>query len=211
MNQERMAELLCPFLGSDKLSQHQLELVADYLELLIKWNSRINLTAIRDPEAILTRHFGESLFAARQLLRDSQAAHSVADVGSGAGFPGVPFKIWASKVHLTLIDSHHKKAAFLNEVRRRLNFSEVAVLPLRVEEISGQSDVVTLRAVEKFERMLPGLPRLMKPSGQIGLLIGESQLLTARATLREIRWSEPLPIPLSRNRILLIGRSGSFS
>ena len=211
MNQERMAELLSPFLGSEKLSPHQFQLVASYLDVLTQWNSKINLTAIRDPETILTRHFGESLFAARQLLPNSRAPQSVTDVGSGAGFPGVPFKIWAPKLHLTLIDSHHKKAAFLKEAARRLKLSEVTVLPVRVEESSVQSDVVTLRAVEQFERMLPGLPRLLKPSGQIGLLIGESQVALAKTTLQEIRWSQPLPIPLSRNRVLLIGRSEFLS
>lgn len=207
MTEERMTELLSPFLGSETLSTDQLQLVTSYLDLLTQWNSKINLTSIRDREGILTRHFGESLFAARHLLPDPSLGQSVTDIGSGAGFPGMPFKIWARNIHLTLVDSSHKKTAFLNEAVRRLNLSEVKVLPVRAEEISTKADVVTLRAVERFEKLLPILPNLLEPCGQIGLLIGESQIAAARGTLERIRWSQPLPIPLSRNRTLLIGRS----
>jgi 16S rRNA (guanine527-N7)-methyltransferase len=209
MTDERMAELLSPFLESESLSPHQLELVSRYLDLLTRWNSKVNLTAIRDPEVLVTRHFGESFFAARELLPKRQVLKSVTDVGSGAGFPGVPFKIWAPCIRLTLIDSRYKKAVFLREAARQLKLPEVTVLPVRLEQASVQSDILTVRAIERFEWMLPRLLKLLKPTGQIGLLIGDSQAESVRCALNEIRWCEPRPIPLSRNRVLLIGRSES--
>ena len=93
----RIAELLAPFSGGEALAPALLEQLQAYLDLLLHWNARMNLTAVRDPEAIVTRHFGESLFAARVLLRDAGAAAcaTLADVGSGAGFPGVPMKLFS--------------------------------------------------------------------------------------------------------------------
>jgi 16S rRNA (guanine527-N7)-methyltransferase len=207
MSEEQLTQLLSPFLESMRLSTEQLELISTYLDLLARWNRRINLTAIRDREAILTRHFGESLFAARHFLPDPLAALSVTDVGSGAGFPGMPLKIWAPQIRLTLIESNGKKATFLNEAIRTLNLSHVNVLVSRVEQVRAQSDLVTLRAVERLDKILPFLPRLLTPSGRIGLLIGESQIQTAKTVLSGTVWSPPLPIPLSRSRMVLISRA----
>jgi 16S rRNA (guanine527-N7)-methyltransferase len=207
MTEEQLTQLLSPFLGSMRLSTEQSELISTYLNLLTRWNRKINLTAIRDREGILTRHFGESLFAARHFLPDPLASASVTDVGSGAGFPGMPLKIWAPQIRLTLIESNGKKATFLNEAIRTLNLSHVKVLASRVEAVRAQSDLVTLRAVERFDNILPFLPRLLTPSGQIGLLIGESQIQTAKTVLSDTVWSPPLPIPLARSRMVLISRA----
>ena len=117
MDTARMAELLAPFVGEEMLTPGLLEQLQIYLDLLLRWNARVNLTAVRDPETIVTRHFGESLFAARILLRGGSEGVTLADVGSGAGFPGIPMKLFAPALQLTLIESHNKKAAFLREVR----------------------------------------------------------------------------------------------
>src|SRR5690348_2917876 len=93
MTSKRIRELLAPFLDPGQLSDLQLERVSTYLDLLIKWNSKMNLTAVRDPEQMMQRHFGESFFAARQIFPDKEGQSTVADVGSGAGFPGVPMKL----------------------------------------------------------------------------------------------------------------------
>src|ERR1700689_1736955 len=97
----RIAELLTPFTGNDPLSAEIVDGLKHYLDLLLRWNARINLTAVRGPEQIVSRHFGESLFAANLLL--NQSPITLADVGSGAGFPGVPMKLLASQNPLTLI------------------------------------------------------------------------------------------------------------
>src|SRR5436305_1338553 len=120
MTADEIADLLRPFLGPSSLSSDQLSRVAIYLDLLLKWNTKINLTAIRTPEEIVTRHFGESFFAARHLLSGNASPSSAIDVGSGAGFPGLPMKIWCPDLALTLIESRGKKATFLREVSRAL-------------------------------------------------------------------------------------------
>ena len=104
MDADRIAALLEPFLGGTPLSPKLAAQLQAYLALLLRWNARINLTTVRDPEQIVTRHFGESLFAAR-LLRDAGAftaqagnAATLADVGSGAGFPGIPTKLFVPEV-----------------------------------------------------------------------------------------------------------------
>ena len=209
MTRERISQLLAPFLGADGISADKLGMISDYLDLLVAWNRKINLTALRDPDDIVTRHFGESLFTARQLFRTSFDRQSLVDVGTGAGFPGLPVKIWEPRLQLSLIESQQKKAVFLKEVIRKLGLSNVMVLASRAENVRSQADVVTLRAVERFEAIVGSAQRLVKPGGQLGLLIGESRIKSARHLLGELLWDPPLPIPLSRSRILLLGRRPS--
>jgi len=206
MDTARIAELLQPF-GGESASKRQLDQIACYLDLLLRWNARVNLTAVREQEKIVTRHFGESLFAARHLFPDQPrlpGPHLI-DLGAGAGFPGLAIKIWAPMIQLTLIESKHKKVAFLREVIRALSFTDAEVLAGRAEDFSGpRADVVTVRAVERFERILPIASRLTRLGGRVALLIGAAQLVGAnRAT--DVQWSPPVPIPLSDNRILRIG------
>jgi 16S rRNA (guanine527-N7)-methyltransferase len=191
------------------LTQGQLRQFSTYLDLLLRWNARTNLTSVREPEAIVTRHFGESLFAARQLFPaqsdQPETRLRLLDFGSGAGFPGLPIKIWAPQVELTLIESHQKKATFLREVIRALGLDTAEVFSGRAEDFQERADVVTLRAVEKFERSLPVAARLVSAGGRLALLIGEGQVARTREFEPTFQWLEPLPIPLSSNRVLLIG------
>ena len=168
----------------------------------------MNLTAIRQPEEIVTRHFGESLFAARHLFpkTDPNSAQSVIDVGSGAGFPGVPIKIWAPEIILTLIEANQKKATFLREATRKLTLTNVNVFSGRAEDYAVRgTEVVTIRAVERFESILPIAANLVAPKGRLALLIGESQLATAQRLTPTFTWTSPIPIPKSSTRILTIG------
>ena len=147
---DRIAHLLIPYLAAspsapppDLFSQLSL-----YLDLLLKWNARTNLTAIRDPEAIVTRHFGESLFLATHLPPDT---HTVLDLGSGPGFPGLPLHLLRPELTVTLAESQQKKAAFLQEVIRSLGLT-TQVHNARAESLLGSRhfDVVTLRAVDNM-------------------------------------------------------------
>jgi 16S rRNA (guanine527-N7)-methyltransferase len=233
LDTNRIADLLKPFLtdfsflnknchserseksgcGSNAtLSQPQLERISTYIDLLLRWNARINLTAIRQPEEIVTRHFGESLFAARHLFpktstRPQQnSAQSVIDLGSGAGFPGIPIKIWAPDIILTLIESNQKKATFLREVARKLTLTNVNVFSGRAEDSAlPGTKVVTIRAVERFESILPIAANLVAPKGSLALLISTAQLATAQHLTPSFAWTSPEPIPLSSDRILAIG------
>lgn len=176
-----------------------------YIDILLRWNARINLTAVRDPEQIVTRHFGESLFTARCLFPEAAREH-VIDLGSGAGFPGLPLKIWVPGLRLTLIESNQKKATFLREVSRALTLTEVDVFHGRAESYVGElANTVTLRAVERFELAAPLALKLTVPDGKLALLIAAGQAEVARRLLLEIQWQEERPIPLSERRILLLG------
>lgn len=207
MDPSHIAELLRPFTGDVQLAPELLERLQRYLELLLKWNARVNLTAVRGPEAIVARHFGESLFAARLLFPQARDRENVtmADVGSGAGFPGVPVKLWAPHIELTLIESQNKKAAFLREVLRTLKLDAAQVFCGRAEQWEHTADTITLRAVERFERALPVTARLVRPGGRLCLLIGSNQLEPARKLLGEWwKWDPPHRVPQSAERVVAI-------
>lgn len=220
MDADRIADLLAPFLGGARLGGPELQQVSTYLDLLLRWNARMNLTAVRDPDQIITRHFGESLFAARHLFPPAASAASadrehtsarvanykLLDVGSGAGFPGVTIKIWAPQLFLTLIESRQRKATFLREVVRALSLTNVEVFSGRAEEYAGSAaDSVTLRAVERFDDVLSVAARLLALAGQLALLIGTPQIRRAQELLPGFSWAPPLLIPQSAARVLLVG------
>ena len=208
-----ISELLAPFLSAP-LSELQLSQLASYLEILHRWNARMNLTAIRDPEPVVTRHFGESLFAAQKLYsRSPEPEARLLDIGSGAGFPGIPIKIWSPELHVTLLESQNKKATFLREVVRALELKNVTVFAGRAEDLvlpkpeaHSPKPVVTLRAVEKFDRILPVAAQLAA-GGRLALLVGSVQVEPAKLLAPTFRWSAPLPIPQSLARVVLVGES----
>jgi 16S rRNA (guanine527-N7)-methyltransferase len=238
MHTARIAALLEPFLDQP-LPSPALERISIYIDLLLRWNARINLTAIRDPEQIVTRHFGESFFLASHLFPErvertllsaqvltpsieagapliAQVAMSgipphprVLDLGSGAGFPALPIKIWSPNIRLTMIESNHKKAAFLRETTRSLTLIDVNVITERAETLISknppQADIVTLRAVERFNTVLPLAIRFLAPAARLGLLIGASQLPTLPNLAPTINWCHPVSIPKSHSRVLAIG------
>jgi 16S rRNA (guanine527-N7)-methyltransferase len=145
---EEIGGLLAPYAGSagDGVDWPAVyaQLVV-YLELILKWNARMNLTAIREPEEIVRRHFGESLFVGRHLGR----CGTLLDFGSGAGFPGVPIQLMRPDVQVTLAESQGKKAAFLQEVVRVLGLrTEVWAARVEAMPVERQFDVVAMRAVD---------------------------------------------------------------
>jgi 16S rRNA (guanine527-N7)-methyltransferase len=234
----RIQALLEPFVELPLSSSH-LDQISIYIDLLLRWNAHINLTAIRHPEEIVTRHFGESFFLARHLFPKSVAdlssschpersqakreaigsakskdpypstAPRVLDIGSGAGFPALPLKLWAPHIHLTLIESNHKKAAFLREVARGLTLTNINVISDRAEVLAARPDfprteVVTLRAVEHFAAIIPQAVTLLAPRATLALLIGAAQIPYLRS-LTALKWHPPIPVPQSRTRMLSIG------
>jgi 16S rRNA (guanine527-N7)-methyltransferase len=209
MDTARIAALLEPFIEAS-LSESQLNQISMYIDLLIRWNARINLTAIRKEEEIVTRHFGESFFLASHVFpfpSPLSAPPQVLDIGSGAGFPALPLKIWAPQIHLTLIESNHKKATFLREVARALILTNIDVIPDRAEAVADslgtRANVVTLRAVENFEAILPQAVTFLAPNGTLALLIGATQVQKL-AALPTLKWSPPIPVPQSHARVLSI-------
>ena len=227
MDIARIAALLQPFL-KQPLAPAQLEQTSTYINLMLRWNARINLTAIRNEEEIVTRHFGESFFLARHVVQRSvdrqgaeapaqlqasavvpQAPTRILDIGSGAGFPALPIKIWAPEIHLTMIESNHKKVAFLREVARALTLTNVDVIADRAEALAARRDfpranIVTFRAVENFARTLTQAEALLIPNGCLALLIGISQAPLLKSAT-SVQWKHPVTIPQSNGRILSLG------
>lgn len=157
---DRIAAILEPYLNAPQLPASNLAAtpldrlvprIAAYLELLLRWNRVTNLSAIREPEALLERQVGESLFAARVLGSILRPGDAVLDFGSGAGFPGLPIQLLYPDLTVTLAESQNKKAAFLNEAIRTLGVL-AQVWPRRVEELPAgtQFQAVTLRAVDRM-------------------------------------------------------------
>jgi 16S rRNA (guanine527-N7)-methyltransferase len=167
-----------------------------YLELILKWNARINLTAIRTPEEIVRRHFGESLFAGIRL----GACQTLLDFGSGAGFPGLPIQLLRPDVAVTVAESRSKKAAFLHEVARSLDLP-AEVWAGRVEAMppSRRFDAVTLRAVDNMEAALGEASR--RASQRI-LILGSSRTSLPPELAEEFPVCEQTVLPLTADGVL---------
>ncbi|MGA8500217.1 MAG: RsmG family class I SAM-dependent methyltransferase [Candidatus Sulfotelmatobacter sp.] len=157
---------------------------------------------------MLQKGAGASAPEGQAEARSPRAEARIADLGSGAGFPGVPIKIWAPNVALTLIESNQKKATFLRELARAPTLTDINIQNARAETLPPSSfDVVTLRAVEHLPNVLPVAANLLAPNGRLALLISSSQLESTRSTLPNLTWDLPIPIPNSQSRILLIGQA----
>lgn len=191
-----------------KVGARQASQIQEYLRLLLTWNEKVNLTAIRDPLEILHRHFGESMFAASVVPLEKGR---LADVGSGGGFPGMALKIIAPELEVSLVESNTKKAMFLAEVIRELQLSDTKVLVSRYEELGEELvplDYVSSRALGQFGAFLTWARSPEIAAKQAVLWVGGRDLDQVRA-LKGWNWHEPVAIPRSLQRFLLVGeRSG---
>ena len=194
LDEAAVRRLLEPFglsLSSDQISQ-----LMAYLELLLRWNQKINLTAIRDPESCVTRHFGESLYLSRWV----ELKGRLLDIGSGAGFPGLSLKIIFPHLSVTLLEPVAKKRAFLKEVARVCGMSLVEVRRERLEDFAGGPslalyDAATARAVGHLEELVPLAWRCLKAGGEIFLWLSRRQAIEIgymEDALKEVR---RLPVP----------------
>ena len=184
---------------SDQVVQVQL-----YLRLLLTWNTKVNLTAIQDPLEILYRHFCESMYAADAVpLQNGR----LADIGSGAGFPGLPLKILRPQLDLHLVEANVKKATFLAEVIRELVLRDVRVVVSRYEDLGEEVaplDFVCTRAVGGFPALLSWAKSERVGAKHVVLWIGGRDLEDVR-TREGWSWREPIPIPHSLRRFILVG------
>lgn len=132
-----------------ELSEEQYNQFYKYMNLLIEWNKKINLTAITEPKEVILKHFVDCLAIAKYIDKNK----TIIDVGTGAGFPGIPLKIYRKDLEITLVDSLNKRINFLNEVINQLNLKEIKAIHGRAEELGKnkkyreQFDVATSRAV----------------------------------------------------------------
>lgn len=178
--------------------------IQQYIKILLQWNEKLNLTAIRDPLEILVRHFCESMFGAVAVpIMNGR----LADIGSGPGFPGIPLKIMRPDLELFLVESNIKKGTFLAEVIRELGLKDARVRIDRYEELGEELaplDYVCSRALGEFGKFLE-----WAGSGRVSATT--AVLWIGGRDLEEVKkaggweWQEPIPVPQSLRRYLLVG------
>ena len=145
-----------------------------YMNLLIEWNEKINLTAITEPDDIILKHFIDSLTISKYINENKK----IADIGTGAGFPGIPLKIAKPNIQMFLIDSLNKRIKFLEEVIKQNEIANTFAIHARAEEIGhnkeyrGNFDVVTSRAVARLNVLLEYMMPLVKLGGKCICLKG---------------------------------------
>jgi 16S rRNA (guanine527-N7)-methyltransferase len=166
-----------------------------HYELLVRWNQRMNLTTVKPGPETVIRHYCESLFFAAHL---PDVDVSVLDVGSGAGFPGIPMAILKPGWRVTLVESSQRKAVFLRESTRGL--ANVSVLSQRIEDAALKTDWLVARAVDPVQVLL-NIPRL---APRVGLMLEEDDFSSIQANKR-IAWSEPVRLPWGDRKICVYG------
>ena len=198
-----LAQAGLPVLGQELAGRFEV-----YLALILRWNSRTNLTAIRSEEGILSRHFVESIACARAVPPGTQ---TLLDFGSGAGFPGIPIALCRPEIAVTLAESQSKKAAFLHEAIRILGI-KVSIHAGRAESLGASFDCVTMRAVDRMEQAVPVAARLVSPGGSLVLMTTrvESPVLKAAAGTAFL-WSAPVELPFGAERVIESGMRAAGS
>lgn len=200
----RLNELL-RFSGLDPLELAIAAQFDSYLSLILRWNSRMNLTSVRDSDGILVRHFIESIACARAL---PAGIATLLDFGSGAGFPGLPIALCRPEIAVTLAESQGKKAAFLREAIRTVAMP-VTVYEGRAETIHAHFDCVALRAVDKMPEAVLAAVGLVRPSGWLALMTTITDLTTLRSAAIGFQWEREIALPGASNRILALARRES--
>jgi len=174
-----------------------------YMSILLQWNEKLNLTAIRDPLDILHRHFCESMYGAVAV----EVFGRLADIGTGPGFPGIPLKILRPDLELFLVESNIKKGTFLAEVVRELELTNARVLISRYEELGEELaplDFVCSRAVGEFGPFLRWAGSEQLSARRLLLWVGGRDLDEIRK-IRSWEWQEPILVPKSLRRYILTG------
>lgn len=178
MNREEFKKIMI-FYGEKidiKFTEEQLNQFYKYMNLLLEWNEKINLTAITDPNEVILKHFIDSLTINKYIKENS----TLADVGTGAGFPGIPLKILRPDLKITLVDSLNKRINFLNEVINKLNLVNIETVHSRIEDFGKDKkyresfDFVTARAVANLAVLSEYLLPIAKVGGQCVCMKGSS-------------------------------------
>jgi 16S rRNA (guanine527-N7)-methyltransferase len=193
------------------LSEFQIDVNADqiaqiqeYIRLLLVWNEKINLTAIRDPLEILYRHFCESMFATRVV---DLGKCRLADIGTGGGFPGLAVKILLPEAQIVLVESNIKKATFLAEVVRALGLTGANVMVSRYEELGEEItpiDFLLARALGEFEVFLKWAASERVDAKRVVLWVGAADVEHVQKSPRWA-WEPAVTVPQSLRRVLMIG------
>jgi 16S rRNA (guanine527-N7)-methyltransferase len=192
------------------VDDRQVELIQRYIRILLHWNDKLNLTAIRDPLDILNRHFCESMFGEVAL---PPGGCRLADIGSGAGFPGIPLKILQPEIELVLVESNIKKGTFLAEVSRELDLAHTRVMISRYEELDEELaplDFVCSRALGDFGPFMKWAGSERLSASRLLLWVGGRDLDEVRRSA-DWEWGAPILVPKSLQRYLLVGSNKKMS
>jgi len=184
--------------------------IQQYIKILLTWNEKVNLTAIRDPLEILHRHFCECMYAAEAIPLENGR---LADVGSGGGFPGLALKIIRPGLQVFLVESNIKKVTFLAEVIRELGLKGAQVLARRYEELGEEIaplEYICSRALGEFPGFLEWARSEQIAAKRVILWIGARDLPEIQS-INTWEWQEPIPVPHSLRRLLLVGNTKSSS
>lgn len=177
--------------------------LSEYVSLILRWNARTNLTAIRDEEGILSRHIIESIAFTRLLPAN---IGTLLDFGSGAGLPGIPVALCRREIQVTLAESQGKKAAFLREAVRVLGLS-ATVHAGRAETLAKQFDCVAMRAVDRMAEAVAVAAELVKPGGWLALMTTDSELERLKSAAGAgFAWADPAALPGGEKRLALFGQ-----
>jgi len=213
LTERDVRDLLGPF--DLDLTSYQIGQVIAYLDLLLRWNEKINLTAVRTPEECVTRHFGDSLYLSSWV----ELSGASLDIGSRAGFPGLALKIAFPGLATTLLEPAARKRAFLKEVVRACGMESVEVRSERLDEFLGRCrarmeggdqkrkrfDSITARAVGQVRRLAELAACALMPGGRLCLWVGHHQAVEVGRDVRSLAWEAPRPVPQSERREILIG------
>lgn len=160
------------------ISEEQINQFKKYLSLLVEWNEKMNLTAITKEEEIIEKHFYDSIYSVKEFSYDDQ---SLLDVGSGAGFPGIPLKIIFPNLFVTLLEPTNKRVSFLNEVIKQLNLKGIVTINKRAEDyvkdVREYYDIVTARAVANMQILMELSIPLLRVGGTFIALKGSKGML----------------------------------
>lgn len=188
--------------GLQPLSANSLQGFENYLALLLRWNLRVNLTAIRDVEGILSRHFVESIACSQSLPKGIK---TLLDFGSGAGFPGIPIALCRPEIEITLAESQGKKAAFLREAVRTLGTSS-RVYSGRAQTLGRHFDCVTLRAVDQMEAAVQAAAELVRPGGWLVPMTTVAEIGKIQSAAgADFLWAEPVAHAKGTERLVVLG------
>jgi 16S rRNA (guanine527-N7)-methyltransferase len=179
------------------LSDPQIDQLYLHYELLLRWNERMNLTTVKPGPEMVLRHYCESLFFAAH-FPVQKSAISVLDLGSGAGFPGIPIAVLRPSWRVTLVESNHRKAVFLREATRHLG--NIAIYPQRIEQVTDRADWVVSRAVE-LNSVLVTATRI---ASHVGLMLSDEDFSAIHNEFG-IAWAEPVRLPWGDRKLCVYG------
>lgn len=157
-----------------ELDEKQIRQFYNYMQLLLKWNEKINLTAITQPQEIIIKHFVDSLTISKYIKENAK----IIDVGTGAGFPGIPLKIYRNDIEVILLDSLNKRINFLNGVINKMGLDKISAIHGRAEEFGHNKeyrekfDIATSRAVANMATLSEYLIPFVKVNGMVVAMKG---------------------------------------